>query len=120
MNATKDGKQIQSLVHTQVKQRSKLLEFPGDWEGGQRTQSSTWGTGEESELGSDIVKTDMDSLLKNRLTPDRRASGSVVVPNMLFPVRVRIGVCGGPSLNLLLFAEQENQYWIRKKKILRG
>lgn len=54
--------------------------------------------------GSEILKIDTGPLLKNRLTSGQRASG-LAVPNILFPVRARIRVCVGLSLNLQLFEE---------------
>ena len=54
--------------------------------------------------GSEILKIDTGPLLKNRLTSGQRTSG-LAVPNILFPVRARIRVCVGLSLNLQLFEE---------------
>lgn len=49
--------------------------------------------------GSEILKIDIDP-------PDTRAKGSgLAAPNILFPVRARIRVCVGLSLNLQLFKE---------------
>lgn len=55
--------------------------------------------------GSETLKLDAEPLLTNCLTPGQRASGLSAPNILLFPVRARIRVCVGLSLNLQLFEE---------------
>ena len=87
-------------TYTRSKQQSEQLGIPG-------SQVDSYPCEEQVRIlnpGSEILKIDTGPLLKNRLTPEQRASG-LVAPNILFPVRARIRVCVGLSLNLQLFEE---------------
>lgn len=71
------------------------------------------GTGEEFESRKGNTRDRYGTtLLKKCLTAEQRASG-LAAPNIVFPVRARIRVCVGLSLDAQLFEEGENQYWIR-------
>lgn len=115
MNAAKDGKQFQSLDSHRSDDDPTCWGFQVTEEEAKAQGHPRQGQVRESGPGSETLKTDTDLLLKNLRTPEHRASGAVA-PNTLFPGRARIGGGGGAaSLNLLLFAERENQHWIRKK-----